>query len=156
MLPANVPEIQRTNLANVVLLLKSLNVENLLYFPFMDPPPQENIVASMFQLWTLGAFDNLGVLLLTQAVYGCLECAMSWQVASRFMTGHKCICFLAGGLVCTLEPKPSAKSKLGMSTLSSLSPDTLNECSAYASIRVQSPIGLEEFGRLARSIVAPS
>jgi pre-mRNA-splicing factor ATP-dependent RNA helicase DHX38/PRP16 len=60
MLPANVPEIQRTNLANVVLLLKSLNVENLLYFPFMDPPPQENIVASMYQLWTLGAFDNLG------------------------------------------------------------------------------------------------
>jgi pre-mRNA-splicing factor ATP-dependent RNA helicase DHX38/PRP16 len=62
MLPANVPEIQRTNLANVVLLLKSLNVENLLHFPFMDPPPQENIVASMYQLWTLGAFDNFGAL----------------------------------------------------------------------------------------------
>ena len=60
MLIANVPEIQRTNLSNVVLLLKSLNVENLLHFPFMDPPPQENIVASMFQLWTLGAFNNLG------------------------------------------------------------------------------------------------
>jgi pre-mRNA-splicing factor ATP-dependent RNA helicase DHX38/PRP16 len=60
MLSANVPEIQRTNLANVVLLLKSLNVENLLHFPFMDPPPQENIVASMYQLWTLGAFDNFG------------------------------------------------------------------------------------------------
>ena len=60
MLAANVPEIQRTNLANVVLLLKSLNVENLLHFPFMDPPPQENIVASMYQLWTLGAFDNVG------------------------------------------------------------------------------------------------
>lgn len=60
MLIANVPEIQRTNLSNVVLLLKSLNVDNLLHFPFMDPPPQENIVASMFQLWTLGAFNNLG------------------------------------------------------------------------------------------------
>lgn len=60
MLSANVPEIQRTNLANVVLLLKSLQVENLLHFPFMDPPPQENIVASMYQLWTLGAFDNFG------------------------------------------------------------------------------------------------
>jgi pre-mRNA-splicing factor ATP-dependent RNA helicase DHX38/PRP16 len=62
MLVANVPEIQRTNLSNVVLLLKSLNVDNLLHFPFMDPPPQENIVASMFQLWTLGAFNNLGML----------------------------------------------------------------------------------------------
>ena len=30
MLMAGVPEIQRTNLANVVLLLKSLNIENLL------------------------------------------------------------------------------------------------------------------------------
>jgi pre-mRNA-splicing factor ATP-dependent RNA helicase DHX38/PRP16 len=36
----NIPEIQRTNLANVVLLLKSLNVKNLLDFDFMDPPPQ--------------------------------------------------------------------------------------------------------------------
>ena len=35
-----VPEIQRTNLGNVVLLLKSLGVDNLLAFDFMDPPPQ--------------------------------------------------------------------------------------------------------------------
>jgi len=35
-----IPEIQRTNLSNVVLLLKSLCVENLLHFDFMDPPPQ--------------------------------------------------------------------------------------------------------------------
>jgi hypothetical protein len=40
MLISSVPEIQRTNLGNVVLLLKSLNVENLLEFNFMDPPPQ--------------------------------------------------------------------------------------------------------------------
>ena len=39
MLENNIPEIQRTNLANVVLLLKSLNVDNLLEFDFMDPPP---------------------------------------------------------------------------------------------------------------------
>ena len=40
MLIATVPEIQRTNLANVVLLLKSLGVQDLLQFHFMDPPPQ--------------------------------------------------------------------------------------------------------------------
>jgi pre-mRNA-splicing factor ATP-dependent RNA helicase DHX38/PRP16 len=40
MLSMSVPEIQRTNLANVVLLLKSLNVDNLLDFGFMDPPPK--------------------------------------------------------------------------------------------------------------------
>lgn len=36
----NIPEIQRTNLANTVLLLKSLGVRNLMEFDFMDPPPQ--------------------------------------------------------------------------------------------------------------------
>ncbi|XP_074594607.1 ATP-dependent RNA helicase l(1)G0007 [Brevipalpus obovatus] len=60
MLTSTVPEIQRTNLANVVLLLKSLGVEDLLEFHFMDPPPQDNILNSMYQLWILGALDNIG------------------------------------------------------------------------------------------------
>lgn len=64
LLVTTVPEIQRTNLANVVLLLKSLRVENLLEFHFMDPPPQDNILNSMYQLWILGALDNIGQLTL--------------------------------------------------------------------------------------------
>ncbi|KAL1536945.1 RNA helicase [Salvia divinorum] len=60
MLPSPVPEIQRTNLGNVVLLLKSLKIDNLLDFDFMDPPPQENILNSMYQLWVLGALNNVG------------------------------------------------------------------------------------------------
>lgn len=55
-----VPEIQRTNLGNVVLLLKSLGIRNLLEFDFMDPPPQDNIMNSLYQLWILGALDNTG------------------------------------------------------------------------------------------------
>jgi pre-mRNA-splicing factor ATP-dependent RNA helicase DHX38/PRP16 len=62
MLVGTVPEIQRTNLANVVLLLKSLGVDSLLDFHFMDPPPQDNILNSMYQLWILGALDNTGAL----------------------------------------------------------------------------------------------
>ncbi|CAI5509132.1 unnamed protein product [Closterium sp. Naga37s-1] len=62
MLANPVPEIQRTNLGNVVLLLKSLNIDNLLDFDFLDPPPQENILNSMYQLWILGALDNTGAL----------------------------------------------------------------------------------------------
>lgn len=62
LLEAAVPEIQRTNLSNVVLLLKSLGIENLLEFQFMDPPPQENIMNSLYQLWILGALDNTGSL----------------------------------------------------------------------------------------------
>jgi pre-mRNA-splicing factor ATP-dependent RNA helicase DHX38/PRP16 len=60
--PNTIPEIQRTNLANTVLLLKTLGVKNLLEFDFMDPPPQENILNSMYQLWVLGALDNTGEL----------------------------------------------------------------------------------------------
>ncbi|KAI0879407.1 P-loop containing nucleoside triphosphate hydrolase protein [Hypoxylon argillaceum] len=57
-----IPEIQRTNLSNTVLLLKSLGVRDLLDFDFMDPPPQDTITTSMFDLWALGALDNLGEL----------------------------------------------------------------------------------------------
>ena len=55
-----IPEIQRTNLANTVLLLKSLGVRDLLDFDFMDPPPQDTITTSLFELWALGALDNIG------------------------------------------------------------------------------------------------
>ena len=62
MLETTVPEIQRTNLGNTVLLLKSLNVENLLDFDFMDPPPKDNIHNTLYQLWILNALDNTGAL----------------------------------------------------------------------------------------------
>jgi pre-mRNA-splicing factor ATP-dependent RNA helicase DHX38/PRP16 len=62
MLHNTIPEIQRTNLGNVVLLLKSLGVNDLLEFDFMDPPPQDNILNSMYQLWILGALGNTGEL----------------------------------------------------------------------------------------------
>lgn len=42
--------------------MKSLNVENLLEFDFMDPPPQDNLLNSMYMLWILGALDNKGSL----------------------------------------------------------------------------------------------
>lgn len=62
MLESNVPEIQRTNLSHVVLLLKSLGVKDLLDFPFLDPPPAENILKSMLGLWLLGALNANGEL----------------------------------------------------------------------------------------------
>ncbi|KAH8155347.1 uncharacterized protein LAJ45_00357 [Morchella importuna] len=55
-----IPEIQRTNLSNTVLLLKSLGVRDLLEFDFMDPPPQDTMTTSLFDLWALGALSNIG------------------------------------------------------------------------------------------------
>jgi len=57
-----VPEIQRTNLGNVVLLLKSLGINDLIHFDFMDPPPHETLVLALEQLYALGALNNLGEL----------------------------------------------------------------------------------------------
>lgn len=57
---ASVPETQRANLGNAVLLLKSLGVKNTQEFDFVDPPPQDNVINSLHQLWVLGALDNAG------------------------------------------------------------------------------------------------
>ncbi|XP_053743241.1 pre-mRNA-splicing factor ATP-dependent RNA helicase DHX16 [Synchiropus splendidus] len=57
-----VPEIQRTNLGNVVLLLKSLGINDLVHFDFMDPPPHETLVLALEQLYALGALNHLGEL----------------------------------------------------------------------------------------------
>lgn len=57
-----IPEIKRTNLSNVMLLLKSLNVDDINSFPFLDPPPQDLLNCSLYDLWAIGALDNLGQL----------------------------------------------------------------------------------------------
>ncbi|KAJ8451442.1 hypothetical protein Cgig2_017833 [Carnegiea gigantea] len=57
-----VPEIQRTNLANVVLTLKSLGIHDLLNFDFMDPPPSEALLKALELLYALGALNKLGEL----------------------------------------------------------------------------------------------
>jgi len=44
------PEIQRTNLANVVLMLKSLGIHDLVNFDFMDPPPAEALLRALEQV----------------------------------------------------------------------------------------------------------
>eukprot|EP00698_Gefionella_okellyi_P007728 TRINITY_DN1885_c0_g2_i1.p1 TRINITY_DN1885_c0_g2~~TRINITY_DN1885_c0_g2_i1.p1 ORF type:complete len:967 (-),score=246.37 TRINITY_DN1885_c0_g2_i1:44-2944(-) len=62
MLGTAVPEIQRTNLGNVVLMLKAMGINDLLNFNFMDPPPTQTMVAAMELLYALGALDDEGLL----------------------------------------------------------------------------------------------
>ncbi|UZJ54921.1 hypothetical protein CBS101457_004241 [Exobasidium rhododendri] len=56
------PEIQRTNLSNVVLLLKSLGINDLLNFDFLDPPATDTLMRSLELLYALGALNDVGEL----------------------------------------------------------------------------------------------
>lgn len=62
MLQVTVPEIQRTNLANTVLLLKAMGINDLLSFDFMDPPPVQSLIAALETLYALNSLDEEGFL----------------------------------------------------------------------------------------------
>jgi pre-mRNA-splicing factor ATP-dependent RNA helicase DHX38/PRP16 len=62
MLPTTIPEVQRTNLANTILLLKSMGFNDVLSFDFMDKPPADNFLHALNQLWSLRALTNTGAL----------------------------------------------------------------------------------------------
>jgi pre-mRNA-splicing factor ATP-dependent RNA helicase DHX16 len=59
---STVPEIQRTNLGMVVLLLKSLGINDLIGFEFLDPPPGETLMRALELLYALGALNDRGEL----------------------------------------------------------------------------------------------
>ncbi|XP_071481336.1 ATP-dependent RNA helicase DHX33-like [Diadema antillarum] len=62
-----VPEIQRCNVASVVLQLLAMNIKNILTFDFMDSPPRESLEAAIKQLELLGAVSREKHLKLTSA-----------------------------------------------------------------------------------------
>eukprot|EP00916_Digyalum_oweni_P009002 GHVL01015151.1.p1 GENE.GHVL01015151.1~~GHVL01015151.1.p1 ORF type:complete len:817 (-),score=152.08 GHVL01015151.1:1042-3468(-) len=61
MLSTAVPEIQRTNLANTVLLLKAMGINDMLNFDFMDPPPVQTMINALEALYELNALDDEGL-----------------------------------------------------------------------------------------------
>ncbi|CAL5357754.1 unnamed protein product [Camellia sinensis] len=58
--PQTYPEILRSNLANTVLTLKKLGIDDLVHFDFMDPPAPETLMRSLEVLNYLGALDDEG------------------------------------------------------------------------------------------------
>jgi pre-mRNA-splicing factor ATP-dependent RNA helicase DHX16 len=60
--PNTIPEILRTNMGNVVLMLKSLGINDLLHFDFMDQPPADALIRALEQLYALGALNDRGEL----------------------------------------------------------------------------------------------
>jgi len=62
MLASAIPEIQRCNLASVVLLLSAIGVSNLLEFSWLDPPSNESLISALNLLYALQAFNHKGQL----------------------------------------------------------------------------------------------
>ncbi|KAK3386980.1 P-loop containing nucleoside triphosphate hydrolase protein [Podospora didyma] len=62
LIPQTYPEILRSNLANTVLELKKLGVEDLVHFDLMDPPAPETMMRALEELNYLACLDDDGEL----------------------------------------------------------------------------------------------
>ncbi|XQJ27335.1 pre-mRNA-splicing factor ATP-dependent RNA helicase, putative [Leishmania guyanensis] len=92
MLPNSVPEIQRSSVDSVVLLLKSIGIHRLREFDFMDAPPAANVRNSMFHLWMLAFLDDTGDI--TEQGRQALEFPMSPVLARLLLESVKMGCAL--------------------------------------------------------------
>ncbi|PIC47449.1 hypothetical protein B9Z55_006805 [Caenorhabditis nigoni] len=98
-----IPEIQRTNLGNVVLMLKSLGIHDLVHFDFLDPPPQETLVIALEQLYALGALNHRGELTKLgrrMAEFPCDPCMSKMIIASEKYECSEEIVTIAAMLSC--------------------------------------------------------
>lgn len=60
--PNTTPEILRTNLGSVVLLLMSLGINDIMNFDFLDAPPASALIKALELLYALGALNDRGQL----------------------------------------------------------------------------------------------
>lgn len=65
---------------NVVLMLKSLGINDLMHFDFLDPPPSETLLRALEQLYALGALNQQA-----RAPTGADQC-MHWCTAASSLT----------------------------------------------------------------------
>lgn len=54
----SIPDIQRVNIAQVILQLKSIGIQSPLKFPYLSPPSKESLRNALEILLNLGAFDT--------------------------------------------------------------------------------------------------
>ena len=57
---STLPEIKRVNLTSTVLTLKSMNIDDILGFDFLDRPDQDSLEYALKQLYLLEAIDDKG------------------------------------------------------------------------------------------------
>lgn len=67
-------------MGNVVLLLKSLGINDLINFDFMDPPPPETLMLALEQLYALGALNHMGELtkVIITLFLNMIDCFLAW------------------------------------------------------------------------------
>lgn len=94
---SSIPEIQRSNLAPVILQLKALGIDNIARFGFFTSPPAELVIRALELLYSLGALDTyakltrpLGVRMAELAIEPMLSKALlsasSFNVLSEMLT----------------------------------------------------------------------
>ncbi|EFC45428.1 predicted protein [Naegleria gruberi] len=53
-----IPEIQKSNLSDIILQMKALGIDNLVFFDFLSSPPSSHMAQSLETLYALGALDD--------------------------------------------------------------------------------------------------
>eukprot|EP00929_Paragymnodinium_shiwhaense_P066011 TRINITY_DN33070_c0_g2_i1.p1 TRINITY_DN33070_c0_g2~~TRINITY_DN33070_c0_g2_i1.p1 ORF type:complete len:1026 (-),score=251.80 TRINITY_DN33070_c0_g2_i1:7-3084(-) len=94
----NAPEIQRSNLGHVVLMLKSIGIDDLLHFDFMDPPPPETLIKALEQLYALSALNDQGDL--TKVGRRMAEFPMDPQLSKLLISSDKYKCVEEALTIC--------------------------------------------------------
>jgi ATP-dependent RNA helicase DHX8/PRP22 len=90
MMAEAIPDIQRANVSSTVLLLKALGVNDLLRFPFLDPPPTATLLSALEELYNLGALDEEG--LLTRLGRRCADMPMDPPLAKTLIKSAEMHC----------------------------------------------------------------
>ncbi|XP_954145.1 DEAD-box family helicase, putative [Theileria annulata] len=84
------PEIKRVNLSSVVLLLKSIGIDDLLNFDFMDPPSPESLINSLELIYSLGCLNDSGELTKLGKIMSELPLDPMYSKSLLFSIQHKC------------------------------------------------------------------
>lgn len=94
------PELLRTNLCQVVLLLMSLGIDNLIDFDFIDSPPPEALLGSLEQLYALGALNDKGKL--TKLGRRMAELPLSPMMAKALLASEEYKCSEEVTIICAM------------------------------------------------------
>ena len=78
-----VPHLQRCNLTQAVLQLKSVGIDSIMSYPFLDPPPAEAAVRALERLYALGAVNDDAKCVITVFVTLCL--LLLWLMLTLFV-----------------------------------------------------------------------